>query len=54
MMRRLQLSLLAALPLCRAKSLAFSIHEDLQAFPQVWIALELMHMTRTNADAIAV
>lgn len=35
MMRRLQLSLLAALPLCRAKSRAFSIHEDLQAFPQV-------------------
>ncbi|UKZ78439.1 hypothetical protein TrVFT333_006179 [Trichoderma virens FT-333] len=33
-MRRLQLSLLAALPLCRAKSRAFSIHEDLLAFPQ--------------------
>ncbi|KAL7920453.1 glucosidase II beta subunit-like domain-containing protein [Trichoderma austrokoningii] len=52
MMRRLQLSLLAALPLCRAKSPAFSIHEDLQAFPQFEVVFSDHYISEKDAQSL--
>ncbi|KAL9473401.1 hypothetical protein ACSS6W_007781 [Trichoderma asperelloides] len=52
MMRRLQLSLLAALPLCRAKSPAFSIHEDLQAFPQFEVVFSNHYISEKDAQSL--
>ncbi|KAL7805650.1 glucosidase II beta subunit-like domain-containing protein [Trichoderma aethiopicum] len=52
MMRRLQLSLLAALPLCRAKSRAFSIHEDLQAFPQFEVVFSDRFISEQDAQSL--
>ncbi|TFB01812.1 Protein OS-9-like [Trichoderma ghanense] len=51
-MRRLQLSLLAALPLCRAKSRAFSIHEDLQAFPQFEVVFSDRFISEKDAQSL--
>ncbi|EHK47056.1 hypothetical protein TRIATDRAFT_217483 [Trichoderma atroviride IMI 206040] len=51
-MRRLQLSLLAALPLCRAKSPAFSIHEDLQAFPQFEVVFSDHYISEKDAQSL--
>ncbi|OTA08272.1 hypothetical protein A9Z42_0092280 [Trichoderma parareesei] len=51
-MRRLQLSLLAALPLCRAKSRAFSIHEDLQAFPQFEVVFSDRFISEQDAQSL--
>ncbi|KAL6855670.1 glucosidase II beta subunit-like domain-containing protein [Trichoderma novae-zelandiae] len=52
MMRRLQLSLLAALPLCRAKSRAFSIHEDLQAYPQFEVVFSNRFISEQDAQSL--
>ncbi|KAM0261056.1 hypothetical protein ACHAQJ_002495 [Trichoderma viride] len=51
-MRRLQLSLLVALPLCRAKSPAFSIHEDLQAFPQFEVVFSDHYISEKDAQSL--
>ncbi|PON26467.1 protein OS-9 [Trichoderma gamsii] len=52
MMRRLQISLLAALPLCRAKSPSFSIHEDLQAFPQFEVVFSDHYISEKDAQSL--
>ncbi|KAJ4859732.1 glucosidase II beta subunit-like protein domain-containing protein [Trichoderma breve] len=51
-MRRLQLSLLAALPLCRAKSRAFSIHEDLLAYPQFEVVFSDHFISEQDAQSL--
>ncbi|KAL7931826.1 glucosidase II beta subunit-like domain-containing protein [Trichoderma chlorosporum] len=52
MMRRLQLSLLAALPLCRAKPRSFNIHEDLLAYPQFDVVFSDRFISEQDAQSL--